>query len=113
MFEELNLGIELRVVRYQDQMIDCVQSKSDGIECLSGRNVDAKLHSLDCELSPAGFREFLEFAESRECAARTLQLSRLPRLSRLSRLPKLSRLSKLSKLSKLSRRGGLGKTAGH
>src|SRR5262249_16300352 len=47
MLNELNLGIEFRVLRHQDKVVDGIQTECHGIEWLSSGNVDAELHALD------------------------------------------------------------------
>src|SRR5215471_5246144 len=47
MLNELNLGVEFRVVRHQDEVVDRVQTKGNGIQGLSRGNVDAELHAFD------------------------------------------------------------------
>src|SRR5215471_6763552 len=47
MLYELNLGVEFRVVRHQDEVVERVQTEGNGIEGLSRRNVDAELHAFD------------------------------------------------------------------
>jgi len=47
MFNELNFGIEFRVVRHKDKVVDRVQPKRHGIEWLLSGDVDAELHAID------------------------------------------------------------------